>query len=98
MVCKAVLVQRAIEEDSGMVPREWPAGTVCAVHPRRQADDQQPCISIPERWHGPCVVSAMRPADLGQVRGETWTGDAFRIEDRARQCQVRSGKITRFSF
>src|SRR5687767_10016823 len=44
---KSISMQRFVEQDTGVVSGEWPAGTVCAVMAGREAHDQQsnPCFA-----------------------------------------------------
>ena len=38
-----------VEQHAGVVAGEWPSGAVGALHTRREADDQQPCVDGAER-------------------------------------------------
>src|SRR5688572_24883331 len=78
---KSELVQRAVEQDSGVIAREGTAGGVRAVQTGRESDDQEPRVGIAERRNRRAVVSRKLLTPRFQKRGETWATLACRIED-----------------
>ena len=80
MAGKAELVQRAVEQDAGVIAGKRPAGPVRAVHPRGEPHHQQVGAGIAERRHGAGVIVRMFTTHLGQKPCQSRTGDAMDVE------------------
>ena len=50
-------MQGPVQQQSGVVTCKWAPGTIGAVHPRRQSDDQQSRSGCPEGWHRLRVIA-----------------------------------------
>lgn len=59
---QAKFVQGLVQQNAGVIAREWPAGAVGAVQSRREADDQQPGCRITERRDWPGMIIGMGSA------------------------------------
>src|SRR2546426_8811765 len=98
LIREAGAVQRPIQEFSAPVSRECAPGSVASVGRRRQADDEDFRVRIPEPWDGPTPVfpiaerGAFRPGDALTVSNEAGTptalddlgGDTFQAIGRHR--------------
>jgi hypothetical protein len=75
-------MQRPVQEDAGMVAREWPAGAVGAVQAGCESNHQQAVPGTAERRDRAAVVFRMPRAHLVEEPGEPRTVPAGRIEWR----------------
>jgi hypothetical protein len=73
-------MQRTIKKDAGIVTREGAPGTVCTVHARCKADDQQPCALVSEGSHRRAMVFGVLSPHLIEKTGEPRASLAMGIE------------------
>ena len=73
-------MQRPVEDETGVIAGEWPAGPVCAVHAGRETDDEQPMARAPEWWNRAAMVIGMLLPDLVEEAREAWAQPAEGLE------------------
>jgi hypothetical protein len=78
-------VKRPVQQQAGVIAGERPAGPVRAVHPRREADHEQPVAHAAEGRDRPAVVVGVGGADRVEVTREARAEPAERLEGRAVQ-------------
>src|SRR5688572_1090667 len=76
-------MQRAIQEQTGVIARERPAARIRAVKAGSQADDDQPRLRISERRDRRAMVAGIFLAAFGKKLRETRAVRAGPIEDDA---------------
>ena len=83
--CKAVRMQRRVEQDAGVVAGERTAARIGAMHARSQADDHESRGRLAERGHRPAPVGGMRGANVREERGQARTATAGLVVDGGHQ-------------
>jgi hypothetical protein len=78
---EAILVEHLVEQDARVIAGKWPAGTIRAVHPWCQADNQEASALVTERRHGSAVVVRVSVTNVVEERCEARTGTAVGVED-----------------
>jgi len=63
-----------------MIPGEWSAGPIGAMHPRRQPDNQEPRRGVTERGHRLAVVIRVAFLNFVQEPGQARAGPAVLVE------------------
>ena len=76
------LVQRFIQQDTGMISRKRPARAIGTVHAGRESHDQQPRRRITERRNRPAVIIRVARIHLIEETGQPRAGPAIPVEDR----------------
>ncbi len=74
-------MERAVEQDAGVVAGKRSPGAIGAMQARRQANDQQPMTLASKRRDRPAVVLGMALADRLEKRGQPAAAPAVRIEE-----------------
>jgi hypothetical protein len=63
------LEKRPVEQDAGIIPGKRASGGIGAVHARREADDQQPCLRITEGSDRGAMITGMFLTGLSEESG-----------------------------
>jgi hypothetical protein len=73
-------MQSFVQQDSCVVPRKRASGSVGAVHPRGEADDQQPGSRIAEGRNRPAMIVGVLFPDDVKKRGQPRAFATVRVE------------------
>lgn len=78
---KTVRMQRAVEQDAGVIAGKRSPGAIGAMQSRRQTNDQQPMTLASKRRNRPAVVAGMSLAHRLEKAGQPAAAAAIRIEE-----------------
>jgi hypothetical protein len=79
-VREAIIVERLIEQDAGMVAGERTSTGIGAVHAGGETDHEQVCLRIPEGWDWARIIGRILAVHLLQVAGQPCASATLRVK------------------